>query len=104
MMFLCFLFSKNYSDELGCPSMGPNQCNQEKHFRCKSSGICIPISWHCDGSNDCDDHSDEEECGTISCPTNFYKCNNSNCVFKAYICDQKDDCGKTKVFIISYFL
>lgn len=29
--------------------MGPNQCNQEKHFRCKSSGICIPISWHCDG-------------------------------------------------------
>lgn len=27
------------SDELGCPSMGPNQCNIEKHFRCKSSGI-----------------------------------------------------------------
>lgn len=81
------------SDELGCPSMGPNQCNQEKHFRCKSSGICIPIAWHCDGSNDCDDHSDEEDCGKISCPTNFYKCNNSQCVFKAYICDGKDDCG-----------
>lgn len=62
--------------------MGPNQCNQEKHFRCKSSGICIPIAWHCDGSNDCDDHSDEEECGSISCPTNFYKCSNSKCVFK----------------------
>lgn len=42
------------------------------------------------GSNDCDDHSDEEDCGTISCPTNFYKCNNSKCVFKAYIC------GKTQ--------
>lgn len=81
------------SDELGCPSVGPNQCNIEKHFRCKSSGICIPLAWHCDGSNDCDDHSDEEECGTISCPVNFYKCDNAKCVFKAYICDGKDDCG-----------
>lgn len=81
------------SDELGCPSMGPNQCNQEKHFRCKSSGFCIPIAWHCDGSNDCSDHSDEQDCGQISCAPNFFKCNNSNCVFKSYICDGKDDCG-----------
>jgi low density lipoprotein-related protein 2 len=41
------------SDELGCPSMGPDQCNLEKHFRCHSSGICIPIAWNCDGSPDC---------------------------------------------------
>lgn len=61
--------------------------------RCKSSGICIPATWHCDGSNDCDDHSDEEDCGSITCPTNFYKCDNNKCVFKAYICDGKDDCG-----------
>lgn len=81
------------SDELGCPSMGPDHCNYEKHFRCKSSGICIPATWHCDGSNDCDDHSDEEDCSTVTCPTNFYKCDNSKCVFKAYICDGKDDCG-----------
>ena len=73
--------------------MEPNQCNQEKHFRCKTSGICIPIAWHCDGSNDCDDHSDEEDCGSILCPNNFFKCKNSKCVFKAYVCDGKDDCG-----------
>lgn len=72
--------------------MEPNQCNQEKHFRCKTSGICIPIAWHCDGSNDCDDHSDEEDCGSISCPNNFYKCKNSKCVFKAYVCDGVKNC------------
>lgn len=46
------------------------------------------------GTPDCDDHSDEPtSCGQIDCAPNFYKCNNSNCVFKAYICDGKDDCG-----------
>lgn len=47
------LLGNDGSDELGCPSIEPNQCNLEKHFRCKSSGVCVPVSWHCDGSADC---------------------------------------------------
>jgi len=28
----------------------------------------------------------------VDCQAGFFKCNNSQCVFKAYICDGKNDC------------
>lgn len=37
--------------------------------------------------------SDEEDCGEITCPNNFYKCDNNKCIFKAYVCDGIDQCG-----------
>lgn len=75
-------------------TLAPNQCDTEKQFRCEKSGICIPKTWYCDGTADCDDDSDEPKtCGVVSCQSNYFKCNNSQCVFKSYICDGKDDCG-----------
>ena len=32
-------------------------------FRCKDGRKCIKDSWTCDGVGDCDDHSDESDCG-----------------------------------------
>lgn len=35
------------------------QCTEEE-FKC-SDGSCIPMYWHCDGTVDCDDSSDEDK-------------------------------------------
>ena len=40
-------------DERGCEACLDFQ------FKC-SSGRCIPVEWSCDGTNDCDDDSDED--------------------------------------------
>ena len=70
-----------------------DQCDPAK-FRCETSGVCVPKAWHCDGTPDCEDGSDEPaSCGTVNCQEGFFKCNNDKCIFKAYVCDGEDDCG-----------
>ena len=39
------------------------RCPAEK-FQCREDGTCIPHNWRCDGHTDCDDKSDEEDCGS----------------------------------------
>jgi len=36
-------------------------CPEDK-FKC-GTGLCIGESWVCDGINDCEDFSDEKDCG-----------------------------------------
>jgi low density lipoprotein-related protein 2 len=63
-------------------------------FRCQTSGSCIPIGWKCDGTVDCPDKSDEPaSCGIVDCQTNYFKCDNSKCVYKSFVCDGENDCG-----------
>jgi len=35
----------------------------EEQFRCHESGLCISSEWTCDGNKECDDWSDELNCG-----------------------------------------
>lgn len=54
-------------------TLAPNTCDAEKQFKCEKSGICIPKAWHCDGTSDCDDESDEPPtCGEVSVSHSFY--------------------------------
>ena len=51
-------------------------------------------AWYCDGTPDCEDKSDEPKtCGVIDCQNNYFKCDNSKCIYKSFVCDGTDDCG-----------
>lgn len=38
------------------------QCPPTRQFRCHNDRVCLPISKHCDGVNNCGDNSDELNC------------------------------------------
>ncbi|KAL1433753.1 hypothetical protein MTO96_012285 [Rhipicephalus appendiculatus] len=49
----------------------------ERHFQCVAEGNCVPRSWQCDGTRDCNDGSDED--GDIckegfDCPPDKFAC------------------------------
>ncbi|EAW68936.1 CD320 molecule [Homo sapiens] len=46
------------------PSSG--SCPPTK-FQCRTSGLCVPLTWRCDRDLDCSDGSDEEECRIEPC-------------------------------------
>merc|ERR1719238_2355996 len=48
--------------------VSPPSCKLETDFHCNSpiGGLeCIPGAWVCDGSNDCENGADEENCGGV---------------------------------------
>nr|QYY47504.1 vitellogenin receptor-2 [Pardosa pseudoannulata] len=60
-------------------------------FRCMSIDRCLSIDLRCDGKKDCEDGSDEFECGT-RCPGDDFQCKNGRCILKSWQCDNRDDC------------
>jgi low density lipoprotein receptor-related protein 5/6 len=69
----------------------PPTCKQDE-FTCHSAeGECIPLVWHCDGTPECEDSSDELSCPT--CAPNEFKCRSSSqCLASQHVCDRTMDC------------
>ncbi|XP_071517138.1 uncharacterized protein [Panulirus ornatus] len=55
---------------------------------------CLPLEKMCDGEPDCSSGIDELLCSQYveTCPTGYYKCNDSMCVRDRYRCDGEADC------------
>lgn len=44
------------------PHCSVHACPYEDHFRCANNN-CVPVRVMCDGTDDCEDYSDEDHCG-----------------------------------------
>ncbi|XP_064477570.1 sortilin-related receptor-like isoform X3 [Ornithodoros turicata] len=71
----------------------PVPCKKDQ-FRCVDNSECIPLSWKCDGNEDCSDGSDEKKCRKVCEPAEFYTtCGDGvTCIPKNAICDGVVDC------------
>uniref|UniRef100_A0A3Q0RB74 Corin, serine peptidase n=1 Tax=Amphilophus citrinellus TaxID=61819 RepID=A0A3Q0RB74_AMPCI len=71
------------------PEAGVDECSPS-HFKCRS-GRCVLASKRCDGHLDCDDHSDEDNCGCTE--RALWECPGSTvCIKASMICDGFPDC------------
>uniref|UniRef100_A0A3Q3CKV5 Corin, serine peptidase n=1 Tax=Haplochromis burtoni TaxID=8153 RepID=A0A3Q3CKV5_HAPBU len=71
------------------PEAGVDECSPS-HFKCRS-GRCVLASKRCDGHLDCDDHSDEDNCGCSE--RALWECPGSTvCIKASMICDGFPDC------------
>ena len=110
------------TDEMNCGENDPTSADQselssfipdeescsETHFQCGGFPMhCILKEFACDGHVDCEDESDEAECGKIStaaspstaeppvrCTISQFKCKTVNkCIPDEFLCDGAEDCG-----------
>eukprot|EP00746_Dinoflagellata_sp_MGD_P010058 gnl/MRDRNA2_/MRDRNA2_120643_c0_seq1.p1 gnl/MRDRNA2_/MRDRNA2_120643_c0~~gnl/MRDRNA2_/MRDRNA2_120643_c0_seq1.p1 ORF type:complete len:1228 (+),score=231.61 gnl/MRDRNA2_/MRDRNA2_120643_c0_seq1:259-3684(+) len=51
----------DFSDEKGCPAPKVDGCEATSEFTCPGSKKCIPLSWKCDGVEDCEGAEDETD-------------------------------------------
>uniref|UniRef100_A0A8C3R8G8 Corin, serine peptidase n=1 Tax=Cyanoderma ruficeps TaxID=181631 RepID=A0A8C3R8G8_9PASS len=87
----CTQFPDENSDNQTCltPDEGVEECSPS-HFKCRS-GRCVLASRRCDGQADCEDDSDEDNCGCRE--RGLWECPLKKlCIKHNMICDGFPDC------------
>ncbi|XP_076116037.1 low-density lipoprotein receptor-related protein 6-like isoform X1 [Mytilus galloprovincialis] len=68
----------------------PPTCSPDQ-FACLSGDIhCIPRTWRCDKSEECQDASDESNCPI--CHADQFRCNDNHCIDQSSVCDGTPQC------------
>lgn len=82
--FVTNLFVFQFADEADCK----NVTCEASQFSC-TNDRCIPMTWKCDGENDCGDSSDEGDfCAEKTCAYFQFTCENSgHCIPQSWVCD-----------------
>ncbi|XP_052280967.1 cubilin-like [Dreissena polymorpha] len=58
---------------------------------CGDGGECIPMEWWCDGTTDCANMADENDCPT--CSTGEFSCSDGKCLPNSHRCDGISQCA-----------
>lgn len=79
------------SDEHTCFVKALGECELDEHPCSSNTTICIHNSARCNGTKECPQGEDEDNCST--CVEMEYMCDNRKCIPLQWVCDKIDDCG-----------
>uniref|UniRef100_A0A3B4AFY2 EGF-like domain-containing protein n=1 Tax=Periophthalmus magnuspinnatus TaxID=409849 RepID=A0A3B4AFY2_9GOBI len=70
----------------------PVKC-KEYQWQCGDDSQCIPLSWRCDGKEDCENGKDEDQCSERKCAPHLYTCGSSECLEPRQLCNRVTNCA-----------